>query len=71
MPNVVITRPAEADVTPHIEIIVGEHHYRVYPNGKVEGFPEGAIVINRLAPHFDAVMGEIITAARKLGSWTF
>lgn len=38
---------------PHIEIIVGEKHYRVFMDGHVEGFPEGSLVLNRMLPEFN------------------
>ncbi len=30
------------------EVIDEDKHYRIYENGKVEGFGEGAIILNRI-----------------------
>ncbi len=27
--------------------------YRIYPNGKIEGFPSGSLVVNRIPPYRD------------------
>jgi len=33
------------------EVIEGEHHYKIYRNGNVEGFKKNAIVVNWLFAH--------------------
>lgn len=33
---------------PIFEIIDGDKHYKIYENGKIEGFNKGAIVFNRI-----------------------
>lgn len=49
----IITEKAQARGGPHIEIISGEKHYRVFLDGYVEGFPTGSIVLNKMIPEFN------------------
>jgi len=44
-----ITR-AELDAAPIFEVVDGERHYKIWANGRTEGFnPEGVFVVNRIA----------------------
>jgi len=40
------------------EVISGDHAYAIYEDGTIEGFPEGSIVINRIAPTMDKLKAE-------------
>jgi hypothetical protein len=33
---------------PIFEIQYNNNHYKIYENGKIEGFPEGGLVVNRI-----------------------
>lgn len=36
---------------PAFEVICGDHAYRVWADGHVEGFPDNRIIINRIRAH--------------------
>lgn len=60
-------RPSDAALAPLFEVVTPDGHtFRIWPNGQAEGFPEGSMLTNGLAPRLAYTLG-VVTRLRNGG----
>lgn len=64
----IITRE-ELNESPIFEVIDGDRHYKIWANGKVEGFnPDGVLIVNRAAALIAQMKARHLVEVAHLGS---
>ena len=43
-----------------------KHHYKIYENGRIEGFPKGMVIFNRIIPKVHQLQGKIKMLEKEL-----
>ncbi len=51
---------------PIFEVITGDGHFKIYENGTIDGFPEGAEVINSIQIVFNMRLADFLDKAERV-----